>query len=371
MKIAAALLAAGSSCRMGCDKMTMRLSGAKTTLELSAEALMRAGVSDIVIAASDATREEAERLAAKHGLRVAQGGATRGESVYNALCVMRCDIAVIHDGARCLVSPGVILDSIATAASCGSGIAALPARDAMRAGDGSMIDRTGAMLIQTPQSFSYERIWRAYCAAKEEGFSAVDDGAVYERLWGAPSFSRGSLQNQKLTYGDDVGFFAAALGGARTGLGEDTHRLVAGRRLVLGGVELPFRLGLLGHSDADVLLHAIIDAMLGAAAMGDIGRMFPDSDGQYAGISSLTLLRRAYEAVRGAGYAIGNIDSTVTAQEPKLAPHIDEMRKNIAAALSCDVGRISVKATTPEHTGPEGALECITARSVCTLAGGR
>lgn len=366
MKIAAALLAAGSSCRMGCNKMTMHICGESTTLELSVKALLGAGVSDIVIACSEATRAEAERLSALYGLRVAEGGATRGESVYNALSVMQCDIAVIHDGARCLVTPGIILDSIATAASCGSGIASLPARDAMRGPDG-MLDRSGVMIVQTPQSFDYTRIWKAYCAAKERGFDAVDDSAVYEAMWGAPGFSNGSLQNQKLTYREDEGFFRAALNDVRAGLGEDTHRLVEGRKLVLGGVEIPFRLGLLGHSDADVLLHAMIDAMLGAAALGDIGRMFPDSDERYRGISSLLLLGRAYEAVREVGYALGNIDATVTAQEPKLAPYIEQMRMNIAQALCCDVERVSVKATTPEHTGPEGALECITARSVCTL----
>lgn len=140
----------------------------------------------------------------------------------------------------------------------------------------------------------------------------------------------------------------------RIGYGEDTHRLTEGRRLVIGGVEIPYRLGLMGHSDADVLIHAVIDALLGAAAMGDIGRLFPDSSPEYKDIDSLILLKRAWQMVRGAGYEVCSVDATVIAQEPKLAPYIDNMRSNIADAMGCDVGIVSAKATTPEHTGPGG-----------------
>ena len=150
----------------------------------------------------------------------------------------------------------------------------------------------------------------------------------------------------------------------RIGFGEDTHRLQEGRRLILGGVEIPYRLGLLGHSDADALCHAIIDALLGAAALGDIGRHFPDTEKRYKDADSLKLLAHANEMLREHGYAAVNTDSVITAQEPKLAPHIDGMRKNIARVLGLDISCVSVKATTPEHTGAEGNLECITVRSV-------
>ena len=155
----------------------------------------------------------------------------------------------------------------------------------------------------------------------------------------------------------------------RIGMGYDVHRLVEGRPLILGGVTIPYERGLLGHSDADVLIHAVIDALLGAAAMGDIGRLFPDSSPEYKDIDSLILLKRAWQMVRGAGYEVCSVDATVIAQEPKLAPYIDNMRSNIADAMGCDVGIVSAKATTPEHTGPEGNLECITARSVCMIRG--
>lgn len=153
----------------------------------------------------------------------------------------------------------------------------------------------------------------------------------------------------------------------RIGHGYDVHRLVEGRRLVLGGVCIPHAKGLLGHSDADVLLHAIADALLGAAALGDIGQHFPDTDPQYAGADSLELLRRVGELLREHGYAVGNIDATVIAQAPKLAPHIPAMRQNIAGALGLELGCVSVKATTEEHLGFTGDGSGIAAHAVCLI----
>ena len=155
----------------------------------------------------------------------------------------------------------------------------------------------------------------------------------------------------------------------RIGHGYDVHRLVSGRVLILGGVTIPYEKGLDGHSDADVLVHAVMDALLGAAAMGDIGKLFPDNDDRYLGADSMELLREVSRRLEGAGYRLGNLDATIIAQRPKLAPYIDNMRRNIADAMECDVGIVSAKATTPEHTGPEGNLECITARSVCMIRG--
>lgn len=153
----------------------------------------------------------------------------------------------------------------------------------------------------------------------------------------------------------------------RIGHGYDVHRLVPGRKLILGGVEIPHTTGLLGHSDADVLTHALMDALLGAAAMGDIGHLFPDSDAQYAGADSLQLLRAVMERLRAAGYAVGNVDCTVLAQAPKLAPHILQMRKNFAEILGCSLDAVSVKATTEEGLGFTGAKEGIAAHAVVLL----
>jgi len=154
----------------------------------------------------------------------------------------------------------------------------------------------------------------------------------------------------------------------RIGHGYDVHRLTAGRKLILGGVEIPHTLGLLGHSDADVLLHAVSDALLGAAALGDIGCLFPDTDSAYKDADSLELLRIVAARVREAGWQLGNLDCTILAQAPKLRPHIDKMRENIAAACGVDVAQVSVKATTEEGLGFTGTQEGIAAHAVCLLA---
>ena len=153
----------------------------------------------------------------------------------------------------------------------------------------------------------------------------------------------------------------------RIGHGYDVHRLIAGRKLVLGGVEIPYILGLDGHSDADVLLHAVMDALLGAAALGDIGRLFPDTDPAYKGISSVLLLETVAARIREAGYEVGNVDATVIAQKPKLAPHIPAMREIVAKTLGVDLDQINIKATTEEHLGFSGREEGIAAHAVCLL----
>lgn len=153
----------------------------------------------------------------------------------------------------------------------------------------------------------------------------------------------------------------------RIGHGYDVHRLVEGRKLILGGVDMPFEKGLLGHSDADVLAHAVADALLGAAAMGDIGHLFPDTDERFAGADSLKLLAEVTARLNAAGYRVGNVDATVLCQRPKLAPHIDEMRKNLAAACAVDVAQMSVKATTEEGLGFTGDGSGIAAHAVCLI----
>ena len=153
----------------------------------------------------------------------------------------------------------------------------------------------------------------------------------------------------------------------RIGMGYDVHKLVEGRKLILGGVEIPYEKGLLGHSDADVLLHAVMDAMLGAAALGDIGKHFPDTDPEFEGISSLKLLKRAAATVRKNGYTVGNIDATIVAQKPKLAPHIPQMVQNIAQTLNIPEDRVNIKATTEEGMGFTGTGDGIAAHAVCML----
>ncbi len=153
----------------------------------------------------------------------------------------------------------------------------------------------------------------------------------------------------------------------RIGFGYDVHKLCENRKLILGGVDVPHTLGLMGHSDADVLIHAVMDALLGAAALGDIGKLFPDTDNSFKDIDSMILLKNVREVLAEKGYSIGNIDSTVAAQKPKLAPYIEQMRKNIADCLGVDMDAVSVKATTTEKLGFEGREEGISAYAVCTI----
>lgn len=370
------LLAAGASSRMGQPKLALPFGG-RTALEHALLAFLQvedSPVLEIILAVSPQTQDLAAGLANQYGallpIRVCMGGATRGDSVFQALQLARGDLVCIHDGARCLVSWSVIQASIQAARAQGSGVAAIPCRDTLWQADGAAtLPREGFCAAQTPQSFSRARLVAAYEDAQKAGVAATDDAAIYSRLYGPVTFSAGDLANQKLTVPEDIPLFATLLSppAPRLGYGEDTHRLVAGRPLVLGGVTIPFHLGLLGHSDADALAHAAMDAMLGACALGDIGKLFPDTDPQYAGICSLTLLTQVLRRTLAQGYALSNLDATIVAQQPKLAPHIPAMRAKLAAAMACGQERISIKATTPEGCGPEGALESITVRCVCSM----
>ena len=370
------LLAAGAASRMGQPKLALPFGG-RTALEHALLAFLQvedSPVLEIILAVSPQTQDLAAGLANQYGallpIRVCMGGATRGDSVFQALQLARGDVVCIHDGARCLVRWSVIQASIQAARAQGSGVAAIPCRDTLWQADGAAtLPREGFCAAQTPQSFSRARLVAAYEDAQKAGVAATDDAAIYSRLYGPVTFSAGDLANQKLTVPEDIPLFATLLSppAPRLGYGEDTHRLVAGRPLVLGGVTIPFHLGLLGHSDADALAHAAMDAMLGACALGDIGKLFPDTDPQYAGICSLTLLTQVLRRTLAQGYALSNLDATIVAQQPKLAPHIPAMRAKLAAAMACGQERISIKATTPEGCGPEGALESITVRCVCSM----
>lgn len=375
--VAAVLLAAGGSSRMGSDsngepinKMLLKFSGL-TPIAHCVRAFN--GIADeMVIVCSASTKEETEKASrfASCPVKIVMGGELRQDSVLNGINAASSDIVAIHDCARCLVTKEIILRAVEAAKETGSGVAAVRARDTLRREmSGETVDREGLICIQTPQCFSREQLLKAY----EMPFGTVtDDAAVWQNAYGCARLTKGSLRNQKLTEAEDIPFFECFFSERkrrmRIGMGEDTHRLKTGRELILGGVHIPFALGLDGHSDADALIHAVVDAMLGAAALGDIGAHFPDTDPRYKGISSLLLLKEAARLVTQKGYRISNIDATITAQAPKLAPHIPEMRKKIAGALD-GVGYddVSVKATTPEHLGPEGSLLGVTCRAVVLL----
>lgn len=363
------ILAAGRGTRMGENKMLMRICG-YTPIELCMRAMEESCVDEIIITVTDDTARHVHDLPCTKPVKTVLGGETRGESVYNALCAAQdADIAVIHDGARCLVTPDIINRSVEEAKKYGSAVASLPVSDTVRNFENITLDRDSLRIMHTPQAFQYELIRDAY--EKDGMHTNTDDCGVFIQADGNPHYFESDFMNQKLTRPSDIAFFESCihrrLGQMRVGIGEDTHRLVEGRKLILGGVEIDYRMGLLGHSDADVLCHAISDAVLGACALGDIGKHFPDTDPAYKGANSVLLLHRVMTLCRENGFCIVNVDATVTAQEPKLAPHIEKMRENLSGALGVDVSCVSVKATTPEHTGPEGNLECITVRAVATV----
>ena len=364
MQIIGILLCAGSAHRMGFDKITKTLCG-KSPVERSAEALIAGGVTMLVLAASPQTRPFLETLTFPVPHVIVSGGDTRQASVRNALEAASGDLAVIHDAARALVTPDIVRRCVESALNHGSGIAAAKATDTVlrENEDGvTVVPRNELWLMQTPQCFQYESILDAYRTVPR---AATDDCSLYLAAGHTPVFVESSADNFKLTTPDDWARAEHML--TRYGTGYDTHRLVPGRPLMLGGVHVPFDKGLLGHSDADVLLHAVMDALLGAASLGDIGKLFPDSDDRYLGADSLKLLGEVAAYLRSKGYQPVAVDATVIAQQPKLAPYRREMEQTIARALELPEDCVSVKATTTEGCNDEGRGLCMSAMAVASV----
>jgi 2-C-methyl-D-erythritol 4-phosphate cytidylyltransferase/2-C-methyl-D-erythritol 2,4-cyclodiphosphate synthase len=299
------------------------------------------------------------------------------------LAVLAADTqaVAVHDAARPLVSPELFHATLQHAVTFGSGVASLPVVDTLKRAIGGVVtgavDRSELVAMQTPQAFSVALLRRAAQAAWETGLVATDEASLVEALGEPVRLVPGSPQNLKVTQPEDFALAAALLAAGqkrtdamdlRMGYGYDVHRLEPGRELWLGGVQIDSPVGLLGHSDADALLHAITDALLGAAAMGDIGRHFPDTDPAFRGIRSMLLLERAYALVLAQGFAVQNVDATVVAQQPRLAPHIPAMVERIAVGLAVSPTRVNVKATTHEGLDDLGAGLGIAAHAVVLLA---
>ena len=323
------------------------------------------------------------------------GGATRAHSVYNGLQALRAagavatDWVLVHDAARCLVTPEqveALLDACHTDAV--GGLLALPLPDTLKAATGPAparathtIDRNGKWLAQTPQMFRWADLHRALALAEPQDFAGItDEASAIEALGLQPLLVRSSAQNFKVTYPEDFALAQAVLAQRqplshkavegppfRIGEGWDVHALAPGRKLMLGGVEIPHHSGLVGHSDADALLHAITDALLGAAGLGDIGTHFPDTDPRFKGADSAVLLAEALRAVQAVGYTVGNVDCTVVAQAPKLAPYKAAMRERIAQVLQVAPEQVNVKAKTAEKLGPVGEGLSMEARATALL----
>lgn len=369
-RVIAIIVAAGRGKRLGSSlpKQFLKVRG-RTILEMSVEAFeQNKYIDEIFVAANADYCELTEKLCRGFSKlkKIVAGGAERQDSVRAALDCLRGEngIVLVHDAARPFVSEAVINAVIEGTADFGAAIPTVPAKDTIRQVDGTgsrTLQRETLACVQTPQGFRISLLKHAFEKAQAEGFLGTDDASLVERMGINISMVQGEDANRKITTREDLETEM------RIGTGYDVHRLVEGRPLVLCGEQIPYEKGLLGHSDADVALHALMDAMLGAAGLGDIGKHFPDTDERYRGISSMKLLQKTAELLREAGYFLGNADITIIAQRPKIAGYIPKMRANIAEIMNCDENKINIKGTTTEKLGFVGREEGIASEAVCIL----
>ena len=382
LHVSALIAAGGRGARFGAAQPKQFLSlGGRSILERSVDAFRNCDVIDDLVVAvpSDvAGAPPASLLAGKKPIEIVAGGARRQDSVANAFArvVDRADIVVIHDAARPFVTDDTIRRTVEAAIESGAAIAAIAAHDTVkRAGLNRLVTATlpreEIFLAQTPQAFRTSVLKEALALASD----ATDEAMLAEQAGHAVQIVEGDPRNLKITTPSDLAMAERLLGLSspspavmRIGNGYDLHRLVTNRPLILGGVSIPFDKGLLGHSDADAVCHAVTDAVLGAAGGGDIGRHFPDNDPAWKGANSVELLRKAMMGVKDAGFSVVNVDVVVIAQKPKLVPYLDAMRANLASALDCDVTQVSVKGKTNEGVDSMGAGESIAVHAVALLA---
>ena len=387
---AAVIVAAGRGSRMGLgrNKVLAPLAGVpvivRTVRAFEATGLFDGGI--VVVTGAEDLAQMRDLFARFHvGASLALGGADRQESVHRGLMATNAsaDVIAIHDGARPLVTRAVIERTIESAQRFGSGVAAVMLKDTVKRVDaaGVVIDtprRDALRAVQTPQTFDARLIREAHARFAQGAERATDDAMLAEWAGHRVRLTEGDVENIKLTTPEDMLLAQQVLlrreGGAkeetnmlRIGHGYDVHRLVEGRKLILCGVEVPYTLGLLGHSDADVALHALMDALLGAAALGDIGRHFPDTDPAYADADSGRLLDHVVSLLEQKDYAVGNVDVTIICQRPKLKDYIEQMRENVAAHLKVDSDCVNIKATTTEKLGFEGEGLGISSHAVACI----
>jgi 2-C-methyl-D-erythritol 4-phosphate cytidylyltransferase/2-C-methyl-D-erythritol 2,4-cyclodiphosphate synthase len=339
----------------------------------------------ILVLPPDDIASAQKQLINKYGLTKVKaavaGGKERQDSVRNGLAAINgeCDIVVIHDAVRPFVTQELIKQVVAAAKTTGAASVGVKAKDTIKETKKdnmvvATIPRQNLWLTQTPQAFKFELLKKAYKTAYDKKFYGTDDASLIERIGAKVKMVDGSYENIKITTPEDL-IMAEALmknkkGGAmnfRNGFGYDCHRFAAGRKLILGGVEIPFDRGLQGHSDADALIHAICDALLGAAGCGDIGRHFPDTDSAYKDISSIILLKRVRKIIEEKGFSINNIDATVVMEKPKLAPYVAQMMSNIARTLEIAETAVNIKAKTNEGMGFVGRNEGVAVFAVATI----
>ena len=387
IKTAAIILAGGNGSRMESNKTKqfIKILG-KTIIERAVLAFDKSQyIDEIVVVVRDEEIVAANQILNSNvfckPVMLVTGGKCRAESAKNGFYAVSsdCNFVAIHDAARCVITSEMIDRVVEKAHKCGAATAVCNVSDTVKIVDdggkiSSTIPRETVYRAQTPQVFSKELYLKALLNCQDLN-KITDDNMLVEGV-GADIYAVDlGHTNIKITTREDLNLAKniliergeSKMSEVRIGHGYDVHKLVEGRELIVGGVEIPYSKGLLGHSDADVLLHAIMDSLLGAAALGDIGKHFPDTSDEFYGISSLNLLMRVSDLIAKNGFEIVNIDATLILQSPKVATYIPAMVSNIAVALSIEEGRVNVKATTEEHLGFTGSGEGAVAHSVAML----
>lgn len=359
------ITAAGESSRFGQTKNKLLFPiNEYTVLENSVRPFLYVdGLEKIIIATSSCLLDEISAIAKRLDNRivVCAGGATRTETVKNALSLVTAQYVLIHDGARPFVTQSVIDDVLKAAIECGAAVPVVKPDDSIAdvSGGYSPLNRDNLRAVQTPQGFKTELLKTAYFDA--EG-TFTDDASVYKTKFNKICTVSGNKSNRKITVFEDL-----SVPVCRVGVGYDTHRLVTGRSLILGGIKIPYEKGLLGHSDADVLTHAVMDAVLSAAGLRDIGYYFPDTDKKYEGADSLKLLEEVVSTIEKLGYTVNNISVTVLCEKPKLMSFIPQITAHLAKICKTDLSKIAILATTTEGVGLVGANEAISAVATSTI----
>ena len=360
----AVIVAGGSSTRFEQNKLFAPLFD-KTLIQVTVDAFSQVA-DEIVLVVNPKDMMQMTLLFANSKVKLRTGGDTRTQSVLNGLNAIsdQSTLVAIHDGARPYVSKQLVQTCFDVAEQQGSAIPVLTAVDTIYIKENETpksVDRNNVCQVQTPQTFNTAKIKQAY-ANLDNTKTYTDDSQAYLALFGTLAFVEGEKTNIKITYPSDL--FSQSIGN-----GFDVHQLVEGRKLILCGVEIPYHLGLLGHSDADVATHAIMDAVLTSIGERDIGVHFPDNDDSYKGISSLVLLQKVAELVKNKNAKLQSISCVIMAQAPKLAQYIPQMASNIASILNLPTNRVNISATTTEKLGIIGEGKGIAAQAVClTLA---
>lgn len=387
LKVSVIVVAAGSGRRFGYErnKLFYPLCGKPVLAHTLMHVFAASSVDEVVIVNAECDHDDiasmVEGLHPSKLVRFVLGGAEREDSVYNGLMATSedTDVVMVHDGSRPYAGPEWYDNAVSVMEYANAAVYAIPVKDTVKEREHAAatgvqtvrtLDRSRLIAAQTPQVFRRHILIEAHEYAKKNHINGTDDASLVEAMGEKIAILQGDARNHKVTTMDDVPILEFYMNGPtehRVGSGYDVHQLVEGRKLILGGVDIPFERGLEGHSDADVLIHAIMDALLGAAGLKDIGTYFPDTDGKFKNISSLILLEKVRQILIENRCRIVNVDATLLAQRPKIKMYVPQMIQNIAQALQIAASAVSVKATTTERLGFVGHEEGMAAQAAAMV----